>query len=519
MQSDDAIRRIRAWHAGKPQPRYSTLHVPKPDEEDARILVFVRMAGESAPWGVAIGAPGEKPSIWSVPEPRNRDLVADMMASCAPALLSHFRHPEVAPAEGRMTGPDDRVALRQIWMPNGSHLDMLHALAYAYAFTKFGEPARAQMLNRLGRLAGWLFREAQRPGQVTVMVATEVLRRAFAFPAENVRQAHLGYLMAWLQTRGSRDRRLSAAHEAEQHSISTTMDPSVERDRLAPEVERWNEDRLGTGGKRAAKAIGAILTEELERRYSLVEQAMAAVTADRRPVNSGVRQLAAESVRELYYQYVRLEEKKESEVDGPVWIPSPETDKHSAAAASRYFVHAASADFRAAVLLHDDVELQQEVIAAGDGIRGTITKVEDISETRGVRPVWTIKAALEGPLRIREDADLCVGGLPGRTVRVESIEQLNGEFVQLRVEVTGLKTVPRGNTNPRILPATDARLKSQTVTLLPVNRSQISRMKNQKIWKSDQPGSWLTHAVPAGGVDEPVVVERELRSLDDVFAR
>ena len=43
----------------------------------------------------------------------------------------------------------------------------------------------------------------------------------------------------------------------------------------------------------------------------------------------------AESTREQFFQYVRLEEKKESDVDGPVWVPSPETDRHSAAAASR----------------------------------------------------------------------------------------------------------------------------------------------------------------------------------------
>ena len=477
------------------------------------------MAGESAPWGVAMGYAGTKPSIWTVPEPRNRDLVADMMAACAPGLLTHFRHPAHVPPAERLTGPEERAALRQVWLSNGSHLDMLHALAYAYTFTTFGDPARAQTLNQLGRLSGWLFREAQRPGQVTVMVATDVLRHAYAFPSDNIRQAHLGYVMAWLHTRGGRERRLKAAHEAEQHSISTTMEPAVEREYLAPPVESWNEDRNGVRGKRAAKEIEKVLAEELERRYELVEKAMATVAADRRPVNGGVQQLAAESVRELYFQYLRIEEKKESEFDGPVWVPSPETDKHSAAAASRYFVHSASADFHAAVLLHDDEELQEEVIAAGDGIRGTITKVEDVSETRSTRPIWTIRAKLEGPLRIREDSELCVGGLPSRVVRVEHIEQVSTDTVELLVEVTGLKTEPRGNTNPAILHATDTRLRSQKVILLPVNRSEISRLKNKRIWKSDQPGSWLTHAAPAGGVEEPVVVERELRSLDDVFAR
>lgn len=51
-------------------------------------------------------------------------------------------------------------------MPNPTHLEMLHNLAYAYTFTRFGDPSRVELLNRLGRAAGWLFREAQRPGQI-----------------------------------------------------------------------------------------------------------------------------------------------------------------------------------------------------------------------------------------------------------------------------------------------------------------------------------------------------------------
>jgi hypothetical protein len=34
-------------------------------------------------------------------------------------------------------------------------------------------------LNQLGHACGWLFREAQRPGQMIVMTATEVLKEAF----------------------------------------------------------------------------------------------------------------------------------------------------------------------------------------------------------------------------------------------------------------------------------------------------------------------------------------------------
>ena len=117
-------------------------------------------------------------------EPRDRDLVADMAAATARLFLEHFRRPDFddeSPSDWRQI-----TTLRQLWLPNPSHLDMLHFLNYTYTFTKFGDTDRAMLLNKLGRLMGWLFREAHRPGQITVMVATDGLREAYSFPAEDI---------------------------------------------------------------------------------------------------------------------------------------------------------------------------------------------------------------------------------------------------------------------------------------------------------------------------------------------
>lgn len=206
MQSEAALRRLKAWHAGKPLPLYSTLHFRVAEPEDVLIAAFVRMGGESAPWALAIGHPTDKPEVFAVPEARNRDLVADMMAEVAPLLLAHFRHPDWT--DTPVTTPEEPLPIRQLWIPNQSHLDTLHSLAYAYTFTKWGDPARVETLNALGRLCGWLFREAQRPGQMSAMVAKSVLRSCYTFPASELRQSHLGYLLAWLEQKGNREKRL-----------------------------------------------------------------------------------------------------------------------------------------------------------------------------------------------------------------------------------------------------------------------------------------------------------------------
>ena len=63
----------------------------------------------------------------------------------------------------------------------------------------------AAVEEALGRACGWLFREAQRPGQMAVMAASRVLTDAYTFPSETTRQGHLGFLLRLAaDERGSR---------------------------------------------------------------------------------------------------------------------------------------------------------------------------------------------------------------------------------------------------------------------------------------------------------------------------
>ena len=148
-----------------------------------------------------------------VPEARNRDAVAGMLAAFAPALLRTLNHPQLDPLPE--DSEPDQVALRQLWVPNPSHVSMLHLLSYRYTFARRGEPARMAMLNALGRAAGWAFAEAQRAGQASVIDATAALRGAFEFPADDLRQHHLGFLLALLEDAPSRAERFQRAEQAE----------------------------------------------------------------------------------------------------------------------------------------------------------------------------------------------------------------------------------------------------------------------------------------------------------------
>ena len=486
MSERDAIARIRAWAAGKPLPRYSTKHFPVVDDRDSLIISFVRMGGESSPWSVALGRPGTEPTIYTVPEARNRDAVADMIAAIAPTLLRHFGHPDHA------QGWTLRPTLRQVWVPNATHLAMLHNLAYTYIRTTWGEPQRAYTLNAIGRLAGWLFRESQRPGQLTVMCSTDVLRSLYVFPSDPVREAHLGFLLAWLRTSGEREDRLAAAEDAERRSMSTTLDPRLERQELDPLVAEWRSATQSRDLSRANAASGAIarvLENELRKRVDLVQATIDLVRSDPRRMNAGVASLVRGSLAEIETQYLRLEQAGAT----PSYVPSPETDYAPAAAAAGYFRHSEADAARIDALLQDDEELQREAIANGDAVRGSIVSVVNEGAGRKTVGVWTVQTADRGVLRIREGTRLSVLGCPKRTLIVRGIDRL-GDRLQIRAQVKdGILPVAAGGPIGR-LHCVDPKLRDQAVTLIASSGAGLAFKKLQRVWDSNAPGAWLTHA-------------------------
>ena len=508
MRPDEAIKRLQAWHAGRPLPAYQTRHFAIAADEDLLIVAFVRMGGESAPWGIAWGHPDKRPEIRTVPEARNREAVAEMVPKFAPVLLEHYWSPLTHPAH-RATGLNTELPLRQVWMPNGSHIDMLHFLAYSYSFTKFGDATRYNTLNALGRLAGWLFREHDRPGQMTVMAATDALRATYVFPAEDVRQAHLGYLLAWLEASGQREKRLQAAQEAEEHSISITLDPTIERDVLEPLVDKWNDARLGSKVREASKSdIATALGKELTERFALVNRTIQHLRTKGPRENRGVKNLAKGSLEEHWFQYLRLELRRDDPIDGNDFTPSPETDRNPAAAASRYFVQQASEEFSVAALIHDDEDLQREVVMRGDGIHGTCVAVRDDGEgTRRMEAVWTVHADEVAPLRIREGDTLCSVGKPKRHLQVLAIDRRTNDVLEIELEVVHAKKEYRDERGRMQPAANNKAFIGEELTLVPVPFDQISRRKNTKIWNAQVPGAWITHAKPeaarASGPSKP----------------
>jgi hypothetical protein len=373
---------------------------------------------------------------------------------------------------------------------------MLHHLAYAYAFTRWGEPARARLLNQLGRATSWLFQEAHRPGQITVMVGTDALRESFIFPAEDVRQAHLGFLLAWLTTRGGREARLATASAAELESVATSLDPELERKALEPLVTRWNEGRGNDVAQASlARRVRAVLEPELLRRLKLTQETIDLLGRDDRRLNGGLAILQSMAQSEHWYRYLRLEKRLNDEADGPAYVPSPETDRYAPAAAARFFAHEEAEEVRYGALIHDDSEIVADAIAAGDAFRGKIVKVRDEGRGSGSKPVWAIEDEGTGPLRLREGSVVCVVGVPKRTGSIRRVEPAPGRGRRYEVVITGWKKA-RQDGGRSIRAAHDPALTGSEVVMVEATSDGLVRRKGQRVWQKDVPGAWLTHAMP-----------------------
>ena len=102
-------------------------------------------------------------------------------------------------------------------------------------------------------------------------------------------------------------------------------------------MEKWNDHRLGSRVRGTAKAdIEARIGEELDKRFFLVDRAIHHLRKHGPRENRGVTRLADASLEEHWFQYLRMELRQNDSNDGVAFTPSPETDRSSAAAASRW---------------------------------------------------------------------------------------------------------------------------------------------------------------------------------------
>lgn len=466
----ETIRRLHAWKEGRPIPRGEVVNVHVADDEDLLVAAFLRMGGESRPWGVAVGTLADGPRLFTVPEGRNRQLVADMMIEAADVFLEHFRHPDWSES-----GPTpDPTSYRQLWLPGRTHLEMLHFLAAAYSRTKW-ERDDVETLRALGNLCNALFIESQRPGQQTVVSATDALRTCYVFPTAPVRQGHLGHLLGWFAGGQSRTARLESALKAERESMATVIDPDEERSTLEPLVARWTDARRDSDEANmnsAEVAIKEILEGHLRTRWEATAAAVRRIDGDDRDYNEGLATLVADSARLMHTEW-GAKVHRQSLGESVFW-PDPFTDRNARAVGGAFQRRIGHDERARHYLVHGDRELQREELAAGHGVIGKVVSVDPTT------PRWTVKWRYPALPTLREGKKVAVAGWPESKLNVVDVDL---DECLLIVEPQW-KTAKGGH---GLGVPTDSRWKGRSVVLLSASADWLAERKAKTALKDFGP--------------------------------
>lgn len=345
--------RLRAWAEGRPLPRWGTRCVDLAD--DPFVVALVRVGGEGRPSAIAFGRASTTPSIVSTPDSRKPEAVAEMVEKFGKVLLNEF------PAE------DSLDSLPQILLPDRSHLELIHQMAYAYAFSKY-PLADMRNLNTIGRLMNSLFLQWQNPLQNTVLLASDVLKSLYIFPASLARHGHLAFLLEWLVDHGSRAARREAATRAEQLAVSTSLDGAFENQRVVDLLKRFAESHHTD--RATGMALQRVLEGEAISRWNLTRAAFQTIQSDPRPVNFGLRTLRSFSRRSWNRLWVLPRQK---ELNGQrVFWRGTETDVTATGAAEEMMLIELASQVKQEALAHGDKEIAMSLVKRGKALHGTV---------------------------------------------------------------------------------------------------------------------------------------------------
>ena len=447
------------------------------DEHCRMVAAFVRMGGESSPWGVAWKVADAKTEVRFAPEPRNRTAVQDMLVDFARALDDHFE--------------DGEADLPQLFLPGPTHVDMLQFLAIRHARGKIGTPQTLALLQRMGRRCYQLFDATKNRNRTHCLDMTSVLRSIYAFPCEPAREAHLGLLVAWLEAAD----KVAAAHAAEMLPVSTSIDPEIER-RIQQEIERH---RRGDPG--AAPKIGRVIAAELERRIDVTARAIRAA-ASAVDENPGVARIVDASLGEM----TRFTDREAQRTPGDL-AGGPGITGHALADASGFVGFEADQIAAHRALVPHDRMLQAQLIDSGSGIEGAVHSVGRRPVGKSSRVQLELDCPMDILVRFRVGDKLVATTKPATETdwQVEAMEQV-GDHRRIRLisaRALSMDLVPpAGTPDARFCSLEDAGLK---VRLLGKVR-EASSPEGQP----PTPGQWILERLHASGEDRESAGRDEL---------
>lgn len=259
MKDLKVIGRLLAQERGEAVPLMQERAFPISDHP--LVMVPIAMAGESPSlFALGIGNGTDPCRVYVCAEPRNRDQQYGLLRQIAVDIEQVVAGWQANSAIMPQIITSSRAALRLV-------LATFHRMTYTP-----DEPA----LRAVGRKMHWFDRMFEQADSGALLDMPAALCALHATGQDDHADTHLGALMEWLKPADGRiyDRIL----ETEAQPVSTSTDPRVDNEQLVPRVEQLAQaERLGDTRTiaRLRGEIKAILGPEVERRYQLIQGALA----------------------------------------------------------------------------------------------------------------------------------------------------------------------------------------------------------------------------------------------------
>lgn len=268
-----ALARMEAAASGRAEPVATVRHRHLAGRP--LVLVPLTTAGETgAPLGAMVGTDPEAPQVFTVAQPRDRDLRFAFLGQLAEALLPHLEscQDEVEMVERKEADPESgkRVTVEaelcadapQLLVPTSPGVDFVRLLGRSMRFRRTAEedpgtpypaPARVPLLGR------WLTHYAERsrvPGSSLLLPMTGLLTRHWATGQSHLEDQHLGALLAWMTPpEGGSGAGAALRAELERDGSGQLVrppagpatDPAFDNKLLAPAVARYDAGVKGAG--------------------------------------------------------------------------------------------------------------------------------------------------------------------------------------------------------------------------------------------------------------------------------
>ncbi|MGC0421477.1 hypothetical protein [Embleya sp. AB8] len=267
MSAVGALGRLRAAATGVAQPAATVRH--RHLSGRPVVLVPYVLAGEAfAPLAALVGTDPDRPQLFVVPQPRDRERRFAHAAELAGLLLPYLGEfaARTETVERRGDDPYERsLDAPQVLVPTAGGIEYLRLLGRSTRFRSAeGEYAVAPEVPLLGRWCTWLADRAGVPGSSVLSAMTDLLTQAWATGQSALEDGDLAALLAWIDPpAGLRGDQAARAVEGGPTAGPAT-DPAFD-ERLVPLIAAFDEASRGEGGdaEGAERAIRDALFAEL----------------------------------------------------------------------------------------------------------------------------------------------------------------------------------------------------------------------------------------------------------------